>query len=332
MHLLILGGTQFLGRAIAAHALAQGHQVTCAARGTSGQVPPGARLVPLDRDTPNCFADLATEAFDAIVDVTRHPGQVRSAIAALRHRTRHWTFISTLSVYADNATQGQTEAAPLLPPTPPEVDFGTPETYGPAKVACEHAVGPDALIVRAGLIVGPEDPTGRFTYWPTRLARCSEAGGGEVLVGGSPEDSVQQVDVRDLAQWIVAAAQSGLTGAFNATGPAIPWAQFLADCAGTAQCRFSWVDRAFLEAQGVKRWSGPRALPMWLPMPDFAGFNTRSIAPARAAGLTFRPLSQTAQDTLHWARTADAPATGLTPAEEAAVLAAWHVAATTRLP
>lgn len=323
MRILILGGTQFLGRAIAAHAVAAGHTVTCAARGITGAVPPGARLVPIDREAPDGLARLAHESFDAVVDVTRHPGQVRQAVAALRHRTRHWTFISTLSVYADNATPGQTEAGPLLAPTAPEVEHGTPKTYGPAKVACGQAVGPDAFIVRAGLIVGPEDPTSRFTYWPRRLAR-----GGEVLAGGTPSDPVQQVDVRDLAAWILHAAETGLTGTFNATGPAIPRAQFLADCTAAATCRFTWVDRAFLETQDVKRWSGPRALPMWLPLPDFAGFNTRDIGLARAAGLTFRPLADTARDTLAWARATGAQPTGLTPAEEAAILAAWHA----RLP
>ncbi len=319
MRFLILGGTQFLGRAIATHALASGHDVTCAARGISGAVPPGARLIPIDRDARDGLAPLAAETFDAVIDVSRHPGQVRTAIAALRHRAAHWTFISTLSVYADNATPGQTEAAPLLAPTVRAVEHGTPETYGPAKVACEQAVGPDAFIVRAGLIVGPQDPTGRFTYWPLRLAR-----GGEVLVGGSPDDAVQLVDVRDLAQWIVLAAQTGLTGTFNATGPAIPRAQFLAACTGAAPCRFTWIDRAFLEAHDVKRWSGPRALPMWLPLPEFAGFNTRDIAPACAAGLAFRPLSETARDTLAWAQGATAASTGLTAAEEAELLAAWH--------
>ncbi len=323
MHLLILGGTQFLGRAIATQALAHGHQVTCAARGITGQVPPGARLVPIDREAPNGLAPLAQETFDAVIDVARHPGQVRQAIAALRHRAAHWTFISTLSVYADNATPGQTEAAPLLAPTPPDVADSTPETYGPAKVACEQAVGPDAFIVRAGLIIGPEDPTGRFTYWPLRLARA-----GEILIGGTPADPVQVIDVRDLARWIVLAAESRRTGIFNATGPTLSWGQFLADCANgagtTATCTFTWADRAFLESQDVKRWSGPRALPMWLPLPTFAGFNTRDTAPAQAAGLTFRPLGDTARDTLRWARSATAPTTGLTADEEAAILAAWH--------
>src|SRR5438105_10103159 len=162
MRLLILGGTRFLGRAIAARACAAGHAVTCAARGISGPVPAGARLVKIDRDAADGLAPLARETFDAIVDVSRHPGQVRRAIAALKHRAGHWTFVSTLSVYADNRTPDQrVETAPLRIPVGPEVEHATDATYGQAKVACEQAVGTDAFICRAGLIVGPEDPTGR---------------------------------------------------------------------------------------------------------------------------------------------------------------------------
>jgi 2'-hydroxyisoflavone reductase len=127
--------------------------------------------------------------------VSRHPGQVRSGIAALKHRVAHWTFVSTVSVYADNRTIGQrADTAPLRAPTAPEIEHSSEETYGAAKVACEQAIGENAFICRAGLIVGPEDPTGRFAYWPTRLDR-----GGDVLVPGTQDDAVQLIDVRDLA-------------------------------------------------------------------------------------------------------------------------------------
>jgi 2'-hydroxyisoflavone reductase len=196
MRLLILGGTQFLGRAIAAHAHASGHDVMCAARGLAGAVPEGARFIRVDRDEPDGLAPLVGETFDAVVDVSRHPGQVRRAIAALRPRAAHWTFVSTVSVYADNRTPGQrADTTPLRAPMTPDIERSTEETYGAAKVACEEATGEDAFICRGGLIAGPEDPTGRFTYWPLRLAR-----GGEVLVPGTPYDAVQLIDVRDLAQ------------------------------------------------------------------------------------------------------------------------------------
>ena len=306
MRLLILGGTQFLGRAIAAHACAMDHDVTCAARGVTGKVPDRARFIPVDRDTPDGLAPLAGEAFDAVVDVSRHPGQVRRAVAALKQRVEHWTFVSTVTVYADNRTTGQRAvAAPLRAPTAPEIEHSTEETYGSAKVACEQAIGEGAFI----------------TYWPMRLDR-----GGEVLVPGTPNDAVQLIDVRDLAQWIVHAAQTRLTGYFDGIGPSYTRGQFLADCAEAlgSSCTFTWVDRAFLESHDIKRWSGPRSLPLWLPLPEFAGFNTRDTSPARESGLTLRTISETARDTLFWARTAGGLVTGLTAEEEKAVLKAWH--------
>jgi 2'-hydroxyisoflavone reductase len=322
MRLLVLGGTQFLGRAIAAHACAMGHDVTCAARGVTGAAPDGARFIRMERDDPDGLAPLGGEAFDSVVDVSRHPGQVRRAVAALKHRVAHWTFVSTVSVYDDNRTAGQrADTAPLRAPTAPEIERSTEQTYGAAKVACEQATGANAFICRAGLIVGPEDPTGRFTYWPVRLER-----GGEVLVAGAPDDAVQLIDVRDLAQWIVLAAQTGLTGCFDAIGPSFTRGQFLAECAAGvgSPCTFTWADRAFLESHDIRRWSGPRSLPLWLPLPDFAGFATRDTSPARDSGLTVRALSRTARDTFVWARTAGGAVTGLTADEERAALMAWH--------
>jgi nucleoside-diphosphate-sugar epimerase len=322
MRLLILGGTQFLGRAIAAHGCATGHDVTCAARGLSGPIPSGARFVRVDRDVPNGLEPLTRQEFDAVVDVSRHPGQVRRAVAALKRQTGHWTLVSTISVYSDNRTPGQrADTAPLRAPTAPEIEHSAEDIYGAAKVACEQAVGEDAFICRAGLIAGPEDPTGRFTYWPARIAR-----GGEVLAPGTPDDPVQFIDVRDLAQWIVHAARTRLTGTYDGIGPALGRGQLLAGCAAAlgSSCKLTWVDRAFLEEQDVRRWAGPRSLPLWLPLPDFAGFATRDTRPARDAGLTLRDLSETARDTLGWLRANNGPVDGLTIEEEKQVLAAWR--------
>lgn len=260
MRLLILGGTQFLGRAIAAYGCALGHEVTCAARGLAGPIPTGARFIRVDRDSADGLAPVVDIKFDAIVDVSRHPGQVRRAVAALRRNSVHWTFVSTVSVYADNSTPGQrADTASLRVPTAPEIEQSSEETYGAAKVACEQATGEGAFICRAGLIVGPEDPTGRFTYWPARLAR-----GGEVLAPATPEDAVQFVDVRDLAQWIVHAAQARMTGTYDAIGPSYTRGSWLTECADAlgATCTFTWVDRAFLEKHAVRRWTGARSLPL----------------------------------------------------------------------
>src|SRR5262249_23290809 len=162
-----------------------------------------------------------------------------------KRQSGHWTFVSTVSVYADNRTPGQrADAAPLRAPTAPDVEHASDELYGAAKVACEQAVDEGAFICRPGLIVGPEDPTGRFTYWPARLSR-----GGEVLAPGTPADPVQFIDVRDLAQWIVHAAQARLTGIYDAIGPTRSRGEFLAECAAAigSSCTFTWVNREFLE-------------------------------------------------------------------------------------
>lgn len=325
MRVLILGGSQFLGRAIASHACATGHDVTCAARGLAGPIAAGARFVRIDRDLADGLAPLAGKTFDAVVDVSRHPGQVRNAVAALKRPGVHWTFVSTISVYADNRIPGQrADTAPMREPSSAEIEQSTDAIYGAAKVACEQAVGNDSFICRAGLIAGPEDPTGRFAYWPARLAR-----GGEVLAPGSPEDAVQFIDVRDLAQWIVHAAEIRLTGTYDGIGPVRTRGEFLAECASALNpsCTFTWVDRAFLEAHDVRRWAGPRSLPMWLPLPDFAGFLTRDTSPARAAGLISRPVAVTAHDTLRWLNASNGPVIGLAADEERDVLAAWHAQA-----
>jgi len=326
MRILILGGSQFLGRAIASHACAAGHDVTCAARGLAGPIAAGARLIRIDRDVADGLAPLTGETFDAVVDVSRHPGQVRRAVAALKRPGVHWTFVSTISVYADNRIPGQrADTAPLREPVSMDIEHSTDAIYGGAKVACEQAVGDNAFICRAGLIAGPEDTTGRFAYWPARLAR-----GGEVLAPGSPDDAVQFIDVRDLAQWIVHAAEVRLTGIYDGIGPLRTRGEFLVECAAAlnASCTFTWVDRAFLEAHDVRRWAGPRSLPLWLPLPDFAGFMTRDPSPAREAGLNSRSVAVTARDTLEWLRTSNGPVVGLTAEDERDVLAAWHAHAT----
>lgn len=320
MRLLILGGTQFLGHAVAVNALALGHEVTCAARGAAGTPPPRARFVTIDRDRPNELAPLAGERFDAAVDVSRHPGQVRRAVASLGDKVGHWTFVSTTSVYADTMTRGQRAVtAPLLAPTGPEIDNSTPATYGAAKVACEQALGHDAFICRAGLIVGPGDPTGRFSYWAARLGR-----GGEVLAPEAPDDPVQYIDVRDLARWIVHAAQAGLVGRFDAIGPSRTRREFLDRCAHAlgSSCTYTWVDQAFLDRHRIGHGSGPRSLPY--PMPDSIGDNTRDVSAALDAGLTLRALSETARDTAAWLDAGGGPIAGLTADEETELLGAWH--------
>lgn len=331
MRILVLGGTVFLGRAVAQHALAAGHDVTCAARGSSGNPVDGARFVRVDRDDP-AGLDALTGKFDAVVDVARQPDHIRHALASLAGRVEHLTFVSTCSVYADNATVGQrVDTAPVLPPAPRDAEdpFRDAESYGSCKVSGERlvtdAVGADrAFICRAGLIVGPEDPSGRFEYWVRRAAR-----GGEILAPGTPDDLVQVIDVRDLAAWIVGAAERGLAGTYDGIGVPVSRRQFLADVVGE-DASLTYVPQEFLGEHEVAPWSGPRSLPLWLPVPEYAGFMSRDVTPSLTAGLRTRALAATARDTAAWLAAVDAGSApggksiGLTAAEEADLLAAWH--------
>jgi nucleoside-diphosphate-sugar epimerase len=314
MKLLVLGGTRFLSREVATQAVARGWDVTCACRGESGTVPDGAAHLPWDR-TEDAPAAVAEGAWDAVVDVTRLPSHARRAVEAAPGA--HWVFVSTISVYADNASPAM---EPLLEPITDDVDLSVdPEAYGGMKVACEQLVQSGAaswVVVRPGLIVGPGDPTGRFAYWPQRLAR-----GGEVLAPGRPEDVVQVIDVRDLATWLLDACEARTTGVFDPVGTPTPFGRLLAETAagvGDPEPQLTWVDADFLEAQGVAPWAGEGSLPLWLPRPEYDGMLAHDPSPAVAAGLRLRPLAETAPGCL------DSTVTALTPEREAEVLAAWH--------
>ncbi|WP_432986120.1 NAD-dependent epimerase/dehydratase family protein [Dactylosporangium sp. CA-233914] len=328
MSILVLGGTVFLGRAVARHALEAGHDVVCAARGESGEPVEGVRFVRVDRDDPDGLAALDGE-YDAIVDVARHPHHVRHAVAALAGRAAHYTLVSSGSAYSDVATPGQRAAtAPLLAPGYDDDPGAGAEEYGRCKVACERLAvegfGADrTFVLRAGMIVGPEDPTYRFEYWVRRAAR-----GGEVLAPGEPDEAVQLVDVRDLAEWIVAAGRAGLAGAFDGIGPAMSRAQFhaaLGEGVGVAQ-ELTWVAQDFLLDREVAPWSGPRSLPFWLPLPRYAGFMARDVTGSLAAGLRVRPLASTVRDTFESIRDASHIDTknGLGIDEETELLGQWH--------
>ena len=324
MRLLVLGGTVFLSKAVAAEALRRGHEVTCAARGTSGSVPEGARLVEVDRTGP--LPDLGEH--DAVVDVARQPSWVRAAVAA--YPDAHWAFVSTVNVYADDATPGGTPATlPLVELIHDDTDLtADPEAYGPMKVACEQLVlegAASAMVIRPGLIVGPGDPSGRFSYWPRRLAA-----GGEVLAPGDPADAMQVVDVRDLAAWTVSACEQRTTGVYDGIGPAMPIADLLAQCAAgvSSDLTWTWVDQAFLAEHEVEPWMGPGSIPLWLPRPEYDGLPAHDVQPSLDAGLVVRPLAETTRDTLTWLEdTPDAPVSGIDLERERELLEAWHARA-----
>ncbi len=308
MRLLVLGGTIFVGFAVATEALRRGHEVVCAARGTSGSVPDGARLVAVDRDAEDGLGPLAGERFDAVVDVAplSYPW-VDRALRALGDRAGHWTFVSTVNVYADSGTPGQTPATgPLVPAlsrhaTREEMAAAGEDgvrLYGGIKVASENAVreamGEHAFVVRPGLVTGSWDRSDRFGYWPGRFAR-----GGRVLVPDVPAQPVQYIDVRDLATWIVDAGEKDLAGTYDAVGPHAPLSEVLEGIAAAVGADVELVratPEQLTEAK-VNPWGGPRSLPMWLP-PDHDGMQTHDVSPSLAAGMPVRPLADAAADAL----------------------------------
>lgn len=330
MKLLILGGTAWLGRAIARAAVERGHDVTCLARGESGAAAPGARLVRADRNEPAGLAGVVGGDWDAVLDLARQPGHVRRAATALAGNAGCYLLVSTVSVYSGAGTPGAVEDAELVPPLAGDVMAGMAD-YGAAKVACERhvlaAFGPDrTLIARAGLIGGPGDSSDRTGYWPLRFARPSTPDGG-VLVPHVPQLAVQVIDVRDLAAWLVGAGERRLAGVFDAVGEAMPLPEHLGvarDVAGHSGALVA-AEPAWLVAHGVSPWSGERSLPLWLPWPEHAGFGARAGAAARAAGLVPRPLAQTLADTLAWELTRDPDRrrrAGLADSDERALLEA----------
>jgi 2'-hydroxyisoflavone reductase len=290
---LVLGGTAWIGRLVAERLAARGDRVTCLARGTGGSAPSGTRFVAADRDRPDAYDEVAGRGWDEVVDLTSSAEHAREAVAALGDGARHWTLVSTVSVYASVAHPGDDETAALVEP----VDL---EEYGQAKVAAERAVtaalAGRRMIVRPGLITGPGDDSDRFGYWTARFAL---AGDGPVLVPDASGRRSQVIDARDLADLVVEAGVRGFDGVVDAVGESVSLADVLdlaAEAAGSTGERVVASD-ARLEAADVRHWAGPRSLPLWLPR-DAAGFLARSDEGIRALGVRRRPLAETMRDVL----------------------------------
>ena len=330
MKLLVLGGTGFVGPHTIRYALERGHDVTMFNRGRTnpGLFPDVERLI---GDRQNDLESLKGRDWDAVLDIpATNPDWVRDAAQLLKDRVGQYLFVSTESVYSAMSAAGMDETAPVFQREEGDERQGRELPYGLAKALAEEqariAFPGNATVVRPGLIVGPGDPTDRFTYWPVRIER-----GGEVMAPGDGKDPGQLIDGRDLAAFMIHLVERGTAGTLNANGPLDPYSfdelLYGIRAVTTGRVKFTWVGSDFLEEQGVRPWGH---MPVWVPRDgESGGLNQMSNARAVSAGLRFRSLAETAHDTLEWHATRPEERqrelrAGLTAEREAEVLQAWH--------
>jgi len=328
LRILILGGTKFLGPALVAAARPRRHVLTLFNRGkTNPQLFPDLEKLHGDRDGK--LDALKGRKWDAVIDDSGYvPRIVRQSAELLAPSVGQYLFVSTISVYRDDIPPGSDEGAGVQELADPASE-DVRKDYGALKAACERTVAAAlpgrTTVVRPTLIVGPDDPTDRFTYWPVRLDR-----GGEVLAPGDGEDPTQIVDVRDLAAFMIGLVEARVMGTFHAAGPekTTTMRAMLEACARGvgSKAKLTWVPAAFLEGRSVSAWGD---MPAWIPRGPDAGAMQLSNARAVAKGLRFRPVADTARDTLAWWKAEPeerrrAPMhAGLAPDRETEVLAAW---------
>lgn len=313
---LILGGTGWLSGRIARRMLTNGATVMCLARGGRPS-PEGASLVLADRDDPAAYDTVSGRDWDHVIDISSTARHVEAAVDALGTRAARWTYVSSMSVYSDDATVGADETAPVHAPAEPGDEY----EYGAQKVAAENAVralGERSLIVRPGLIVGDGDPSDRFGYWAAAFLRAVD---GPVLLPNAEGRSVQVIDVDDLSEFIITTAA---TGVINAIGDRHPLADVLEALRRATGHEGDTVvaDDDWLVENGVEYWAGERSLPLWLPA-DMTGFMTRDNHRYREAGGALRPLDETVATVVadEQARGIDRDRrAGLTRADELALL------------
>lgn len=338
MRILILGGTGFTGPFQVKYALSRGHKVTVFNRGKThpGELPKEAEQLLGDRNGQ--LDALKNRKWDVCIDIpTTLPVWVRDAAQILKGNVDRYVFISTISVFSDVSKPNMDESGPLAEYKGPDAMAETQATvranmmlYGQLKALSEKEAEKwfpgKALIIRPGLIAGPGDESDRFTYWPVRVEK-----GGEVLAPGTPNDPVQFIDARDLAEWTIRMVEQGTVGTFNATGPAykLTMGKMLDEikAATKSNAKFTWADADFLRAQKVRAWLD---MPTWVPpRGDSIGFSQINIQKALSKGLTFRSIGDTTVATLEWFKKQPAERqaklkAGLTPERETAVLEAWH--------
>lgn len=327
--ILMLGGTGFLGPQVVEYAIQRGHAVTLFNR---GKTRPG--LFPdLEKLQGNRDGDLKAlegRKWDAAVDTSGNvPRIVKASADLLAPNIKQYLYISSISVYADTSKPGQDETAKVMTMDDPSNEE-VMKNYGALKALSEKAAEASmpgrVAVVRPGLIVGPDDPSDRFTYWPVRIER-----GGEVLAPGDGTDPVQVIDARDLSEWMIRLAELGTTGTYNALGPRTPrlFSELLhgIKAVTTSDATFTWVDADFLAAHQVLPY---QEMPVWMPARNGRqGFGRFDISREVGLGLTFRPLAVTARDTLDYYRAQPGDRqeklrAGISPGREAEVLAAWH--------
>lgn len=336
LELLVLGGTRFIGLHMTSLALARGHRVTFFNRGRTqtDRFPEIPRLI---GDRNGSLDALKGRRFDAVIDNSGYtPRQVRSTAEILKATTPHYLFVSSISVYAGMA-QANDESSPVGRLADESIETVDGSSYGPLKALCERAAQTvygeaGTTILRPGLIVGPDDNTDRFTYWPVRAAR-----GGTLIAPGRPVDPIQLIDVRDLAAFSLRCLERRIMGVYNVVsepgrfamgdliGASIDAAQRLVR--PTPPPKAEWIDADFLATQDVTPWAD---MPVWVPSEgDSAGFAATKVTRALSAGLSIRPLTDTVEATLRWhlarANAATLPLkAGIAPAREAEVLKAWQ--------
>lgn len=324
MKILAIGGTRFFGRAFVEEAARRGHEVTVFHRGESEP----ADLTDVDHlhgDRRAGLDALDRGSWDAVLDTCAFvPREVGELAKAIGDRVGHYTLVSSLSVHSDDLPVGASEDTPTLQPPPPQTEEVTDETYGPLKVACEiEAAGAfdgRCLVIRPGYIVGPHDPTDRFTYWVRRAAA-----GGEMLAAGPPEAPIQGIDARDLGIFVLDRIEASDTDTYGVVGPAQPATTAgvlqAARSAGAAETSFVWADQEWVLGLGDRHET-------WFPMwhPHLPGFHAYDPAKATAAGLRPRPFEDTIADTLAWDRERGFPPlkAGLTAGKEEELLSAWR--------
>src|SRR6266508_1449280 len=326
MRILIIGGTRFLGRHLVEAALARRHEVTLFNRGKSNpDLFPQLETILGDREKD--MDKLQERIWDTVIDVAGYvPRIVRLSAEVLEPNVSRYVFISSISVYEDFRKVSIDESYSLAKMPEEPVDENSPETYGARKVLCEQIVqetyGERSLIIRPGLIVGPHDPTDRFTYWPVRVAR-----GGDVLAPQNPEATTQIIDVRDLSEFTLKLIEENASGVYNATGPdyelTLGRLFEVSKQVSGSDANFKWVSVEFLNENNVSAWSDR---PAWVPDDEEGfGFSRIDISKAIDAGLKFRPLEETIRDTLECAKNRPVDhvlRARLTPEREAEVLAA----------